>query len=178
MKKYRHLLPVAAVAAVSVLLSACGQEKSSSASVEAPESASAFLLADPPAEAPGLLEGLATAAPGDTVLVSGRVGGMRDPLSSDFALFVLADESLEFCDEMADDHCKSPWDACCEPPEKIAAARAVVQFVDASGEPLAVNLGESVGLAANDHVIIRGRLAPDAGDGNRVILAEGVAIQR
>jgi hypothetical protein len=162
----------------ALLLVACGRETPPDDAVsQAP--ASSLLLADPPASAPGLLEAIEHTPPGEPLLFAGRVGGLRDPLSPDFALFVVADESVHFCDEGGDDdHCATPWDACCEDPEKVARSRVVVQFVDPAGEPLAVDLGATYGLAANDQVVVRGRLAPDEGSGNRVVIAEGMAILR
>ena len=100
-----------------------------------------------------------------------------EPLSEDFAGFVLADEVIEFCDEMAEKgHCPTPWDACCEDPDKIAASRAFVQFVDEDGMPLPVSLREAIGLKENDSVIVRGTLSPDSTQDNRIIIAEGIAI--
>ncbi|MEX0330595.1 MAG: hypothetical protein AB3N64_04150 [Puniceicoccaceae bacterium] len=133
-------------------------------------------MADVPADAKDLLEGLASAQPEEPLLVKGRVGGTVEPLSTEFAGFVLADEVLVFCDEMSDPtHCPTPWDACCEDPEKRTASRAFVQFVDAEGLPLQVSLKEAIGLKENDAVIVKGYLAPDSTPENRIIIAQGIA---
>ncbi len=136
-----------------------------------------FLLDSVPESVPGIIEAVSDAKAGDSLVMTGRVGGVYDPLMKDFAAFVVADEILQFCDEMGDDgHCKTPWDACCEDPDKTSAARAFVQFVDESGAPLAVNLQAVTGLAENDNVIIKGRISPESTPENRIILAEGIAI--
>jgi hypothetical protein len=162
-------------------LTACGPDSAETMVTAGTEAVSTttFLLTDAPDSAPGLLEGLEALSMGDVVLVSGRVGGVLQPISEDFAGFVMADEVLEFCDEMASKgHCPTPWDACCEDPQKIQSARAFVQFVNAAGDPVPVNLRDAVGLAENDTVIIRGKLSPDSTAENRIILAEGLAIVR
>ncbi|MEX0325814.1 MAG: hypothetical protein AB3N33_06980 [Puniceicoccaceae bacterium] len=180
MKKHHLLLTVLSIAML-LLLSGCGPKGESveSAVVEvAPASpAGSFLLADIPPDAKDLLEGLASAAPEEPILVKGRVGGTLEPLSSEFAGFVLSDEVIVFCDEMGKDgHCPTPWDACCEDPEKISASRAFVQFVNTEGFPLQVNLKEAIGLQENDAVIVKGYLSPDSTPDNRIIIAQGIAI--
>lgn len=138
---------------------------------------SQFLLDSVPESPPGVIEAVQDANAGDPVVFTGRVGGVKDPMMRDFAAFVIADEVLVFCDEMADPgHCPAPWDACCEDPAKVSEARAVVQFVDESGSVQPVNLEEAIGLAANQNIIVKGRLAPDSTPENRIILAEGIAI--
>lgn len=131
----------------------------------------------PEGQVPGVIKALQDAQAGEVVMFTGRVGGVRDPLMKDFAAFVIADEILEFCDEMANPgHCPAPWDACCEDPEKVSEARAFVQFVDESGAPLALDLEQEIGLAANKNVIVKGRLSAESTPGNRIILAEGISI--
>jgi hypothetical protein len=160
---------------LSLVLTACGP-KGETRIDTANTSSNAFLLQEISDSVPDLIEAIQQAEPGKSFLMTGRVGGVVDPLSKDYAAFVLADESLQFCDEMGDDHCPTPWDACCEGPERTAAARAFVQFVDEGGNPLATDLKEAIGLSENDNVIVYGRLSPESTPVNRVILAERMAI--
>lgn len=177
--KYQNRIYIPLALGLLGLLTACSPAGDPQAATsEANASAGPdLLLTDVPASAPSLLEALETSAPGETLLFSARVGGLREPLTEGYAAFVVADEALVFCDEMGDDsHCPTPWDACCEDPEHLAQARALVQFVDATGNPMAVDLKASTGLAENDTVIVRGTLSPDSTPENRIILAEGLAI--
>ena len=166
--------------AAALLLGGCGKKDAADATAsvvtEAVHPAVSFLLAEVPEGATNLNAALRAAVSGDTIIATGRVGGSKSPLSDDFAGFVLADEVIEFCDEMGDSHCATPWDACCEDPDKIAASRAFVQFVDGEGMPLQVSLREVIGLKENDSVIVRGTLSPDSTPGNRIIIAEGIAL--
>jgi hypothetical protein len=168
---------------LAVTLSACGPstpengDDAAGQSRQGDKAGSAFLMTEVPDNPPGLLAALESAGPEDAFVFTGRVGGLAQPLSPDYAGFVVADEVVYFCDEGEDpDHCAMPWDACCEDPDKVAASRAFVQFVDGDGNLLASNLREVIGLAENDTVVVQGRLAPESTPGNRIILAEGLAI--
>jgi hypothetical protein len=180
-KNHPRSLSWAALAAAGLFLGAC-TPADESAVTNLPDAESSgedrFLLADAPDQVPGLLEALEAAGPEESFTFTGRVGGTIEPLSADYAGFVVADERVWFCDEGADDdHCSTPWDACCEDPDKLASSLAFVQFTDGEGNPLPVNLREAVQLSENDTVVVRGRLAPGSSGKNRVILAEGLAIR-
>jgi hypothetical protein len=164
------IVPVALL--IAGVLTGCGKaDPDPATSVAAADRAiqpSAILLAERPAETVSLASALETAANGSVVVVEGRVGGTLNPITEGFAAFVLADEAIWFCDEAEDDHCATPWDACCENPDKVKALRVFVQFTDESGAPLQGDLLDQVGLAPNQTVAVAGELAIDA-QGNRRI---------
>ena len=177
MKKQLHIVIAAGLV---LLLPGCRESENAGAGKAALEeaggaeiSATRLLLPEAPAGALSLNEAVAAAQPGDPVVVEGRIGGVRNPITNGLAAFILADESVSFCDENPDEGCPTPWDACCEDPEKLAQSRAFVQFIGAGDLPLQLDLREA-GLAANQTVIVKGRLSPDSGPDNRIILAEGV----
>ena len=118
-------------------------------------------------EARALGEVLKTAQPGETVRVTGQIGGTVKPFGEDFAIFMLADESLTFCNEMAvPDHCPTPWDACCEPPEKLRKNRTVVQLSNAAGEVIPVDLKGRQGLQELKRITLEGTLVQREDDGS------------
>lgn len=131
-----------------------------------------LLLESPPAGFLDLNEAVAASTPGGPIVAKGRIGGRRDPISTGFAAFVLADESIEFCDETNDDHCPTPWDACCEDPDKIRQSLAFVQIGGPDGMPLDLNPRTVFGLKENQTVIVLGRLSPESEPGNHIILAD------
>jgi hypothetical protein len=177
-------LPAMLLIATGFLLSGCGGSETKTVPTVETEreatpsrSAPSFLLDEAPPASPGVVAGLEGKGPGDAVIVQGRIGGLVDPLSPTYAAFVLTDEVVHFCDEEGDMmHCPTPWDACCEDPELVAASRVFVQFVDSNGEPLAVSLAAAAGLAPNQNIVVMGRLSDDSGGNYKVILAEGVSI--
>src|SRR5436190_21268373 len=82
---------------------------------------------------------------GQPIVIKGRIGGQKDPLAANRAIFTLADLSLQTCDKSPMDKCPTPWDSCCEPKEKIAANSASVQVVGPDGRPLKTTLAGAQG---------------------------------
>ena len=161
------------------LLTACGSADSSAGGGGGTGGADAragFLLTDPPADAPGIYEAVRQAAPGDPIVATGRIGGIKEPLSREFAGFVLTDERVAFCDETGDIGCPTPWDGCCEDPRKLAESRFFVFFFGEDGEPLTTNLQRELGLFANQRVLVQGELIGPTSDGPPMVRAEGLHI--
>jgi len=167
--KNRYTLPLLGV--VAMFLAGCGEtENNDTAAAVDNTQVSALMAAEKPADAKPLGEVVATAKPGEKVVVSGQIGGHIQPFGSDYASLILADTSIVFCNEMGDDdHCVTPWDACCEDPEKMKNNRAMVQFVDAQGTPLPFSLKDQGGLQELDNVIISGVIAESSTPANLVI---------
>lgn len=164
---------------VALALAACGGgddgAERSPAAADSPDLAGRVFLAQRPADETPVAEVLAAPKGGETVAVTGRIGGVVEPFGKGYAVFFLADESLVFCDEMSEpDHCPTPWDACCEDPDKIRANRLLVRFADDSGDVLPFGLKGLGGLAPNDRVVVRGKAVEADAGGGTVIEAEGL----
>lgn len=166
---------------LTLALSACGGGEStedtsaSDDSLESTDPVAAFFADSAIPESQSLGKVLKTAKPGETVRVSGQIGGTEKPFGEGFAIFMLADESLTFCNEMAEpDHCPTPWDACCEDPQKIQENRTVVQFSNAAGEVIPVNLKGRHGLEELTRITVEGTLVQREQDGS--LLIEGKRI--
>ena len=175
--KKTNLIHLALLSALSaVFLSGCGKseeapvEPSASGSADVGNPAREALLAERPVGTVALATALNAGLEGVEVTVEGRVGGTLDPITDGFAAFVLADEAIWFCDEGEDDHCPTPWDACCENPETVKSLRILVQFPDEEGYPLRGHLLKELGLAPNQTVAVTGQMATDA-QGNRLLNA-------
>lgn len=116
-----------------------------------------------------------TYTPGDPVRVEGRIGGVEKPFTEGYALFIMADESLMFCDEMTEVmHCPTPWDACCEDPDKRRSMLALVQVVDSDGVPLEASLKGLGNLSENDSVVVTGVVDAASNSEKLVINASGI----
>ncbi|MGJ3242237.1 MAG: hypothetical protein ACFE0O_04670 [Opitutales bacterium] len=171
-------------AGAALFLTACGgnSEKAKTAYGETtqaiePETrpVDGLLLAEAPTDVRPIGAVLAEPKVGDTVTVTGRIGGTTEPFGEGYALFLMADESVMFCDEMADaTHCPTPWDACCEDLDKLRANRALVQFVDEVGEVLTIDLQQAAGLSGLDKVIVTGTISQVGADGAVIINASGL----
>lgn len=116
--------------------------------------------------------------PGDEALVFGQIGGVDEPFFQGYAGFVLGDTDIVFCDEMSEDgHCQTPWDACCEDPDKLKISRASVQFVDAQRNPIEAEMKGFAGLKELSHVLVAGVVAETSTPDNLIIEARGFYIE-
>jgi hypothetical protein len=114
------------------------------AAVKVPDS---LFLASAPADAKQIKATKPTLKKGDKVVLIGRIAGSVTPFVSNRASFTLADTALKACgEENPEDHCKTPWDFCCEPREVVTANTVTVQVVDAEGRPLKTGLEGVKGL--------------------------------
>lgn len=157
-----HTLPTLALLAV-LAASGCSDPKNTTETPsKAPNSPLAERIVEgtPPAPALSVLEVRKTSQPGDKVTVTGRIAGSQHPFSESFAILTLVDDSLHTCDLTPGDTCPTPWDACCETAETIAAARITVQVVDENGSPLEGTLKGVKGLAELDRITVTGSISP------------------
>lgn len=98
----------------------------------------------------------ASAKVGDKVVVRGRVGGSASPFVEGRAVFTIVGAGLKACSDKPDDHCKQPWDYCCDPPEVIAKHNATIQVVTAAGRPFKAGLKGQNELKELSEVMVQG----------------------
>ena len=98
-----------------------------------------------------------TAKPGDEITVSGLVMGREKPFVDGRAAFILGDPTkLTPCNKMPDDHCKTPWDACCDSPELKKEGTATIQIVGSDNRVLKQSLKGEHGLKELSAVTLTG----------------------
>ena len=139
-----------------------------------------LVLSAAPDGAKGVSEVKKGAVKDQAVVVSGVVAGAKEPIADQRAVFTLADVSLETCDKMPGDTCKTPWDACCAEPSTIAAKSLSVQVAGADGRPLKAGLKDVGGLAPAKQVIVKGKVRSVEGDGEKRVVtidAEGIHVK-
>lgn len=144
------------------------QASGSSATTEAsssraiPAEVAAVLAAHLP-EAPAVAVGeVVSSVPevGAEVVVTGYIGGRRDPFISGRSMFMLADiEKAPACA----DGCPIPWDACCTPREVIAANSLTVRIATDAGEPLKTDINGMEGLVPGAQVTVAGLVRSNEG---------------
>lgn len=157
------------VCVVSVLAGACGRGPGAGANTPAPS----WLIAEAPEGAVGVAAVKAEATEGQSIIVRGRIGGRKDPISTEAAVFIIMDESVPSCAEIPGDTCPTPWDYCCEPSENLTANSATVQIVDEHGHALRLDVRRH-GLAPQDRVIVIGTVASRPTQETLVIRAQQV----
>jgi len=152
-KRTRYLI----AAALILALAGCGgPEPDQTSSPSRPDQLAHLFLENAPSIPTPVAQIVSDPVEGAEVSITGRIGGTLHPFGEGFAVFFLADDSLVFCNERPGDPCETPWDACCEDPEKITAGRLLVQFHDESGEVLPQSLEGVNGLSNLDMVTVTG----------------------
>src|SRR5690606_22671624 len=118
------------------------------------------LATEPKGEAAAIHTARTSAKPGDEITISGKIMGSDSPFVSGRAAFILGDpELLTPCNEMPGDTCETPWDTCCDSPEKKKQGIATVQSAGADGRVLKENLEGTGGLAKLASVTVTGKVA-------------------
>jgi len=161
----------------ATFLGACAnesKEESSTGLKDGSESSlSSIILASEPTGAISVEAARQTAQPGQSIVVVGQIGAVDKPFGEAFATLTLADESIQFCDEMEDDHCPMPWDACCEDPEKVAQGRASVQVLE-KGRNVKGSLKGVGRLKELDRIVVQGVVDEASTPENLIINASGI----
>lgn len=173
---------ITAIAASALILAACGDKEAAQTSQTSGDQGTAagasspldaYVLQTKPEGAVGVMEARNVARPGEPIVVTGQIGAAMDPFSKELASFVLGDEKIMYCDEMEEDHCPTPWDACCEDPAKVRRGRASVQIL-ADGAPVPATLKGVNGMAELDKVVVAGIVDPASTPDNLIINATGI----
>ena len=145
---------VSMILALVSLIAACGRSGTTTITTAAPE----WIVVEAPTGDVSVSHAKAQAAEGETIVIRGRIGGRRDPISTDAATFILVDVAIPSCDQIPGDNCPTPWDYCCEPSESMMAGTAAVQIVDETGHVRHVDL-KKFGIKPLDTVIVTGTVA-------------------
>lgn len=135
-----------------------------------------FFLESEPAGAKVVEEVKKTAKEGDTVTIQGRIGGSVYPFVENRAVFTIVGPGLLACSDREDDHCKTPWDYCCDPRDEILRHSATIQVTDAAGKPLKVGLKGQAGLKELSTVTVVGKVT-HAGEKALIITATAMHVK-
>ena len=148
------------------LFTACGDGKPAPGTAPASPAAQQLVLAKDPGAAESVVDAKTKGARPDVVVV----GRISEVVKGKVA-FTLMDTELAYCGEVKpEDDCKTPWDYCCESPERRTANSVFVEARGTDQKPLASALPD---LRLLDKVKVKGKLEVDA-HGNFVLLATGL----
>lgn len=162
---------------VVVTLAGCGEAPQASeppARQEASSPLNTVFVDSAPQGALSVHEARERIEPGAILTVQGRVAGSKEPFSEHYATLLLADNSLETCDNRPGDSCSTPWDACCMPQETIAKARISVQVVGTDGRPISETLKGVHGLTELDPIVVTGTVAEGSTRDNVILNAAAI----
>lgn len=114
---------------------------------------------------------------GDRVVLRGLVGGSKSPFVSGRTMFTLVGNALHPCNASGDDHCKTPWDYCCDPKSVITANSATVRIVDGQGNPLKADLKGRAGIRELSEIVVSGKVL-SADKGTLIVDAEMLEVAK
>jgi len=137
---------------IVIAVAGCGDAPPPDAQATTPT----WLVAAMPTGAIPVAEAKQSAREGDRVVVRGRIGGRREPMNANVAVFVMIDPAIPHCEIGV---CKIPWDYCCETPESITTNSATVQLVGDNGKPMTIDLGKYA-LKPLDEIVVVGTVGP------------------
>ena len=166
------VLAFALIMPATLILTGCGEGGSTAQNTAEPATPT-WVLASAPEGAQSVTEAKASAKEGEQIILRGRIGGRKAPLTEGSPVFTVMDLAIPHCGQNPDDKCSTPWDYCCETPETITTNSATVQVVDASGQPI-INSPAAQGLAALDEVIVVGTVAPQSNENLLIVRATGI----
>lgn len=163
-------------------LAGCGGESASSSNATGSTTGgevveATWLVEQMPGTFEPVGEAKQTAQEGDEVIVFGRIGGRVKPMEPGSPVFLIVDKKIPHCGEMGDDdHCPTPWDYCCEPPDSLIANSATVQLVDVDGKTLKAD-PIAAGLKPLDEILVKGTVGPRPSEKVLTIKATEVHVQ-
>jgi len=174
--RIRHLASLTLLASAGLGLAACsgGEEQASTAGgngTAATAASAEIMLAALPDGAVGVAAAKPTVVEGDAVVLRGRIGGTRAPMTGESGIFLIMDPSLSPCPP--DEGCPAPWDYCCETPDTKLANNATIQLVGADGDQLTADFA-ALGLEPMDEVVVVGTVGPRPNTDVLLVKATGV----
>lgn len=171
----RFLLAMMTVA----LISGCSTESdvaTPSAATSPAVSSSAYLLADEPDGAIGVIEARESSKDGEEIIVVGQIGGSTQPWIEGRAAFTLLDASMSVVQEGEECSGEQVCMGDCCAAERVCCT-TLVKFVDGAGQVVPVDARNLLGVHAEDTVVIRGKVKKDE-KGNFLVVASGVYVRR
>ncbi len=133
---------------------------------------------DPSGKAVAIHIARASAKPGQTITLKGRVMGNIKPFVEGRSIFILGDtETLKACSDNPGDACETPWDNCCDSPEAIKQGTATIQIVDAKGKVLKEGIENVNGLQKLSYVTVSGTVAPGSSPQLLLLNADAIKVE-
>jgi len=120
----------------------------------------------------------AAARQGEEIVLVGRIGGSEEPFVKGRAVFTIVDPSLKSCADMDDpDHCKTPWDYCCEDRDAMKRGSATIEIAGPDGRPLPVDLRGTADLVPLATVAVTGTVVERNDAGLLVVRAKRIEVR-
>ena len=177
MKRIRSVASLMLLGAALVLATGCGKSDDNASSDSGSDTLPASLmLAEAPTGVQSIADLKASSKEGDTVVIKAVVGGRKNVFVANRAVMTVIDASVTNPCISEDDHCSTPWDYCCTPPNELLPQLATVQILGDDGRPLAVDLSGMDSFKPLNTLVIQGTVGPRDDAAVLVIQASGVYV--
>lgn len=170
---------IASVIAI-LALAACGDTspRNATPAAAAPPSLPEGFVTKGAATGTNVAAARASAQVGQELVIVGRIGGSVDPFVAGRAIFTIVDPALVSCADMDDpDHCKTPWDYCCEDRDAMKRGTATIEITDASGKPLSLSVRGLQGLDPLATIAVTGTVTERNDAGLLVVRAKRIEVR-
>lgn len=134
-----------------------------------------LFLSEPPEDVQPIAALKQSANEGDEVTVRVVVGGRVNPIVDGRASTMVVDATQPNMCLSDDDHCHTPWDYCCEPPEELNQNMAAVQVVDEEGRIVAADLSRHFQPLST--LVVSGTVGPRPDPQVLSIHADGIYVE-
>ncbi len=166
------------LALLATALAGCGDAGTSPRTAAARAALPDGLVVRGKAEGTHVAAAKATARQGDEIVIVGRIGGSEEPFVAGRAVFTIVDPALKSCADMDDpDHCKTPWDYCCEERDAMKRGTATIEIADAGGRPLPIAVRGLQGLDPLATVAVTGTVTERNDAGLLVVRARRIEVR-
>lgn len=134
---------------------------------------SKYVVTTEPADALPVGDARESAENDEQVTVVGLIGGSVEPFVDGLAAFTIVDPKVPYC--AADEGCPTPWDYCCTQ-DRVKDNIATVKVVDESGNPVADDARQLLGVKELSTVVVQGKAQRDD-EGNLTVAATKVFVR-
>ncbi len=134
---------------------------------------SSYVAAAEPAGAVPVGEARQSVKDDQTVALVGIIGGSSEPFVDGLAAFTIVDPKVEYC--APEEGCPTPWDYCCTQ-DQVKENIATVKVVDDSGNPVADDARQLLGVKELSTVVVQGKAKRDD-QGNLTVAATKVFVR-
>ena len=165
------MLALAATLSVTTLVGCGDSATAPQAEADAPEAS--YVAASQPSGSVPVGEARASVEDAEAVTLTGVIGGSREPFIDGLAAFTIVDPKVPYCAE--EEGCPTPWDYCCTQ-DQVKDNIATVKVVDESGNPVAQDARELLGVEELATVVVQGEAQRDE-QGNLSVLANQVFVK-
>lgn len=156
------------IGTLALLVGCADSEVAQTANVD-----SKYVVTTEPADALPVGDARESAENDEQVTVVGLIGGSVEPFVDGLAAFTIVDPKVPYC--AADEGCPTPWDYCCTQ-DRVKDNIATVKVVDESGNPVADDARQLLGVKELSTVVVQGKAQRDD-EGNLTVAATKVFVR-